>query len=366
MLTAAIIHNHPIHYKELLFRELTARGFSFEVLFTASSSLDRLDTSNAGYRSRCGYAGPYETAPARETVRFVWSSLNELRPGVVIISGYYDVAAWTAWTWAELHRRPKLLWAESNVFDHPRTWWKETVKSAFVRRCDAADVYGRSSLAYLCELGMPEDRITTKRAVLDTRLFSYPGPRCIDRPYQVLLYVGRFAPEKNLEFLLRVFGGMQQGRRDPSLVLALVGYGPLEARLRALASDLGLGRSVQFWGAAQQRELPSFYRRADALILPSLRESWGLVVLEAMGCGLPAIVSDRCGCVADVVTSETGWTFDPHDAASLARVLDSFRRSSPARLERMGRAAAGIASEYSPENCARLVLNSVNSIMCAA
>lgn len=363
MLTAAIVHNHPIHYKDLLFRELQEHGFSFEVLFTASSSLSRLDAPAAGYRFRCGHDGPYETAPPRRTIRFVWSSLTELQPRVVIVSGYYDAAAWSAWTWAELHRRPRILWAESNRFDYPRVWWKEAIKSTFVRRCAAANVYGWSSLSYLRDLGMAEQRITTKRAVVDTRLFAYPGPRCMDRPYKVLLYVGRFSPEKNLEFLLRVFAGLAQSRRDPSTVLALVGYGPLEERLRSLAGDLGLGCSVQFWGSAQQRELPAVYRRADALILPSLHETWGLVVLEAMACGLPAIVSDRCGCAADLVTPATGWTFSPANGACLAGILNDFSRLPHAELERLGRAAAEIARQYSPQNCAQLVMSTVDSLV---
>jgi 1,2-diacylglycerol 3-alpha-glucosyltransferase len=363
MLTAAVIHNHPIHYKDLLFRELQERGLSFEVLFTASSSISRLDAPVAGYRYRCGHDGPYETAPLLRTMRFVWSSLDALKPRVVIISGYYDAAAWTAWIWAELHRRPKLLWAESNRFDYPRTWWKEAVKSAFVRRCAAANVYGRSNLEYLRGLGLDERRITTKRALIDTRLFVYPGPRFTVRPYKVLLYVGRFSPEKNLEFLLRMFAGLAQSRRDPNTVLALVGYGPLEDRLRSLAGDLGLGRSVQFWGSAQQRELPAIYRRADALILPSLHETWGLVVLEAMACGLPAIVSDRCGCATDLVTPATGWAFSPGDATCLAGILSDFSRLPRPELEHMGRAAAEIARQYSPQNCARLVMTTIDSLV---
>jgi 1,2-diacylglycerol 3-alpha-glucosyltransferase len=210
---------------------------------------------------------------------------------------------------------------------------------------------------------MPVGRIATKRAVIDTGLFQYPGPRLSMRQHRVLLYVGRYAPEKNLEFLLRTFARIEQDRSNPRALLAMVGYGPLEDRLRALASDLGLDRTVQFWGAAAQADLPAFYRCADALVLPSLHETWGLVVLEAMACGLPVLISDRCGCTADVVTPETGWTFDPHDAGTLLHAFHDFLDRPDRELEHMGERAALIAGEYSPENSARIVMASVESVL---
>ncbi len=358
MLTAAIVHNHPIHYKNLLFQELQRRGLSFKVLFAASGSVCRLETPSAGYAYRWGYQGPYENAPALAVARFVWNSLGELNPRVVIISGYYDVAAWTAWLWAERHHKPKLLWAESNRFDHPRRRWRERIKTAFVRRCAAANVYGESNREYLRDLGMPDEQITTKRAVVDTGLFRYQPPRGTDRTYPVLLYVGRFSPEKNLERLLRVWA-----RVGPRARLALVGYGPLEARLRTLASELRLGDSVDFRGPVLQQDLPDVYHSADALVLPSLHETWGLVVLEGMACGLPVVISNRCGCARDVVTGATGLTFDPASEDDMLAALRDLLSRPRAELETMGRAASEIASRYSPENSARLVMATIAALV---
>jgi len=363
MLTAAIIHNHPIHYKNLLFQALWRKGLRSEVLFTASGSVNRLDAPAAGYPYRWGYEGPYEKVPPLGAMRFVWSSLSALNPRVVIISGYYDAAAWSAWMWAEAHRRPKLLWAESNRFDYPRGRWKERIKSAFVRRCGAANVYGESNREYLRDLGMRDQRITTKRAVIDTELFTYSPPPSGERPHRVLLYVGRFSPEKNLDRLLRVVGRLARDRACPPTRLKLVGYGPLEDSLRALTNELGLSDAVEFLGPARQPELPSLYRAADALILPSLRETWGLVVLEGMACGLPVAVSNRCGCARDVVTGDTGVTFDPASEDDALRAVRDLMSRPQAELERMGRAASLVARQYSPENSAWLVIETVNSLL---
>jgi glycosyltransferase involved in cell wall biosynthesis len=366
MPTAAIVHNHPIHYKNLLFQELQRRELSFEVLFVASGSHNRLETPSCGYPHRWCYEGSYENAPAPAVARFVWSSLAELDPRVVVISGYYDVAGWAAWAWAELHGRPKLLWAESNRFDYPRRHWKERIKSAFVRRCAAANVYGESNREYLRDLGMPDSRITTKRAVIDTGLFQYSPPRTGEHPRRVLLYVGRFSPEKNLERLLRAWARLVRDRTCPPARLALVGYGPLEESLRGLASELRLWNTVEFRGPALQQELPAVYRGADALVLPSLREPWGLVVLEGMACGLPVAVSNLCGCARDVVSDATGVTFDPCSDEDLLSALRDLMSRPQAQLESMGCAASEVACQYTPQNSARLVMATVASLLAGA
>jgi 1,2-diacylglycerol 3-alpha-glucosyltransferase len=363
----AIVHNHPIHYKHLLFTELKRQRLSFEVLFTAARSSDRMETPPLDpelYHARVGFPGPYERAPRWGTARFIWRSLEEIQPAVVIISGYYDAAAWTAWVWAALRRRARILWAESNVFDYPRRFYKELPKRLFAAGCDLAHVYGTSSKAYLASLGVPEHRIITKRAVVDVRPFLDAPSGDQPKPtHKVLVYVGRFSAEKNLPCLMRAFAALSQDSAAPRMVLALVGYGPLEQELRKLAADLGAGDLVQFWGPASQEELPRLYRRADVFILPSVRDTWGLVVLEAMLSGLPVLVSERCGCAQDLVSPETGWTFSPFDQLRLTQLLDEVSRNPRLVLESMGRRAAALASTYSPENCARIVIDSVNNAL---
>ena len=366
----AIIHNHPIHYNHLLFQELKRQGLQFEVLFTASRSSERIESLNLHddlYRFRAGFDGPYQRHPPLRTWGFVSRSLNEIDPEVVIISGWCDVAAWAAWCWAEAHHRPKILWEESNRFDRPRPFYRELPKRLFVRRCSAANVYGTANKEYLTRLGMAENRIVTKRAVADVSLFLNSDGRPIEKPpYKVLLYVGRFSPEKNLELLTRAFARVRQDYSSPHMVLALVGYGPLESTLRALAERLGTRQTVQFWGPALHNELPGIYRRADAFILPSVRETWGLVVLEAMLSGLPVLVSARCGCAYDLVTPQTGWTFNPYDETGLGRLLEHVCASPREALEQMGEAGRAVAREYSPENCARIIIQTVERVVAEA
>ena len=367
MTSVAIIHNHPIHYKHLLFCALGRCGVDFEVLFTAGSSSNRIEVplpDKEQYRYSIGYPGPYEGARMLPTAQFVWSALNRLRPEVLIISGYYDVAAWSGWLWAERNGVGRILWAESNEFDHKRHQYREILKRLFIKRCDYAHVYGHSNREYLKRLGMAEDKIFIKRAVADTDLLlKAPVPPSKKRDRITLLYCGRYSPEKNLPMLFRAFAKASQSVGNAGLVLKLVGYGPLESDLRKLAQVLGVNDCVEFAGKASHTELPQIYRSADAFILPSTSEPWGLVVNEAMLSGLPVAVSNQCGCAADLVTPETGWTFSPYDETELIGLLTKIALTPRVELERMGSAARVLGSEYSAENCAAVVVQTVDRIL---
>ena len=365
----AVVHNHWIHYKDLLFQAMASRDLDFIVLFTARQSSRRLERDpfqHCAYPYWIAHDGPYETVRQAAVARRVWRALGRVRPSCVIISGWYDAAAWSAWLWSRAHNVPMILWAESNAFDRSRHAPLEAIKRIYTRPFRAAHVYGRSNEEYLLKLGVPRDRIFTKRAVLDTGLFQ-PRPRPSPRPpAKTLVFVGRLSPEKNLHRLLLALGQVPQDAARPRLLLRIVGYGPLEQALRCEVARLALQPFVEFRGPAAQSDLPAIYSAADALVLPSTSEPWGLVVNEAMCCGLPVLVSNRCGCAADLVTPETGWMFDPTDVPRLASTLEWFAGVPPARLAQMGEAARALACQYSPANCAAIVSESILAVLASA
>jgi glycosyltransferase involved in cell wall biosynthesis len=110
-----------------------------------------------------------------------------------------------------------------------------------------------------------------------------------------------------------------------------------------------LGVSATFYGFVNQTELPAIYAAADAIVLPSRSETWGLVVNEAMACGLPAVVSDTVGCAPDLVEPRTtGAVFAMGNIAALAQAIQSVfaldlpstRRHLTERIEAYSPAAA--------------------------
>jgi glycosyltransferase involved in cell wall biosynthesis len=365
----AIVHNIPISYKHLLFSALARKGLDFEVLFLASGSKDRIevpDLLSSPYRFRTGFQGRYEALPRWHTASYVWRSLDEIRPGVVIISGWRDVGAWAAKFWCIFHRRPHILWAESNHFDHPRVFWKELVKATFLRGFAAAQVYGTTNAEYLAELGIDSKKIWRKRAVADVELFKLAeqdGPR--DHSPKVILFVGRLAPEKNLEFVLEAWQRLPLEVRQ-RLLLRIVGYGPLGGSLRLKAESLGLNDTVEFAGSRKHSELAEVYHSADIILLPSISEPWGLTVNEGMLCGLPAIASERCGCARDLINPGTGWSFHHSDSAGFCRILEKIAAMPLDDLRTMGKNAAAVAREYSADNCAKIVMDCVFAMVPSA
>lgn len=174
-----------------------------------------------------------------------------------------------------------------------------------------------------------------------------------------LLYVGRFAPEKGLARLIRAMGSaaLRGGLR---LIVAGGdgGRDPVVREMRALCRRLGLEDRVRFAGRVEQRGLPSFYSAADALVLPSAYESFGMVALEALACGTP-VVATRVGAMEAIVRpGENGELAQGFDPDSLAQAVAVWRERArvrppdPAAIRRTvlgyawGRVAAGVLRVY--------------------
>jgi glycosyltransferase involved in cell wall biosynthesis len=127
----------------------------------------------------------------------------------------------------------------------------------------------------------------------------------------------------------------------PELKLRIVGDGSERASLQTRADELGIGERVEFLGTLSGDRLAREYRAADLLVMPSLREGFGVVLVEALACGTP-VVATRSGGPADIVDGDKlGELVEPGDADALARgirlALDRVGDFDPAFLARTAR-----------------------------
>ncbi|MBI3948761.1 MAG: glycosyltransferase [Armatimonadetes bacterium] len=151
----------------------------------------------------------------------------------------------------------------------------------------------------------------------------------------LLVYAGRLAPEKRLDFLLRAVAPLG---RTHDFYLLLVGGGPSEAALRARAADLGLSDRVRFAGVVAHHQMSDYYAAGDLFVFPSTSDTLGLVLLEAMSAGLPCVAVGVNGPSEVVENGVTGILTPFEEAAFSAAVA---RLLSDGRLRReMGVAAA--------------------------
>jgi len=241
-------------------------------------------------------------------------TLENERPDVVVISGWDQAAYWQAAWWCRRTGTPFVLQNESSLLSASRTRGPWMVpKRLMIRLASTYVAYGSKARDYLLRLGAFADRIHTGLNTVDVEALAEAVRRERANPnFQKLraryprvmfLYVGQLIPRKRVDLLLHAI--KQLGANDVGVLV--VGSGPEEERLRTLASSLGV-RNVFFEGFHQPEELPRYYALADALVLQSEREVWGLVVNEALAAGLYVVCSDHVGAGFDLI--RPGWNGD--------------------------------------------------------
>jgi 1,2-diacylglycerol 3-alpha-glucosyltransferase len=287
----------------------------------------------------------------------LWCRLSSLNPEAVLVPGYYTLPAIVAALWAKANRRKSVLMTESTAHDHKRIWWKEKTKAILIRSLfDWAIAGGQAHVRYLNQLGFSSDRITPFYDVVDNKFFRErslalrrQSATAFGLPRRYFLYIGRLAPEKNLDGLLAAW--LIYRDNGGTWPLVIVGDGPLAEALRCSADASSYAADIHFIGHKSSSELPTYYAFAGCFVLPSTREPWGLVVNEAMASGLPVIVSNRCGCVENlVIPGRNGFIFEPSENGELARCLHQLEMFDDVQLAQMGTHSIEIVSNYSPEN----------------
>jgi glycosyltransferase involved in cell wall biosynthesis len=185
-------------------------------------------------------------------------------------------------------------------------------------------------------------------------------------PEKYFMASARFLPKKNLVTLLRAYADYVRRSPVPGWDLVLLGDGPLRSQLLAECERLRITGKVHFPGFVQYDELPMYYALAGAFVHASIGEPWGLVVNEAMASGLPLIVSNKCGCVPELLEQgRNGFSFSPEDVDELAALLLRMTAFSDAERELMARTSRKIIGSWSIARFANGLRDAVSAAECA-
>ncbi len=199
-----------------------------------------------------------------------------------------------------------------------------------------ADVVTAGSMRYLDEArsaaNLDDERLAFAPLGVDLETFSPEGRHLEMTP--TVINVGSLQPVKGQADLIRAFRFVAD--RAPNARLAIVGDGPLRARLERLARELDLTGRLHFAGDLRHERLPDVYRQATVFVQASLHEAQGMAVLEAAACGVP-IVGTPVGALADLAP-DAAVTSPPGDPLRLAQAILSVL-DDPARGRELGQAA---------------------------
>jgi glycosyltransferase involved in cell wall biosynthesis len=306
----------------------------------------------------------------REVCRAILSG----RYDVVWIHGYSSLNSVAAMLAARLRRIPVLLREEATLLDRrplPTRAAKAVALPLLLR--NAYGLYiGKENERFFQRYGVPESKLFFAPYSVDNAFFQQQAMTLRQQRHSlrlsfglppdvpVILFCGKLIPKKDPLSLLKAFAAL---RRRHECALFFAGDGPLRAEIEAFVGGNNVP-DVRISGFLNQSEVSKAYAAADVLVLPSIeRETWGLVVNEAMNFELPIIVSDKVGCASDLVRpDENGYIVRASDPDHLMHplrllILDSARRREFGRRSRL------VIDSWKLEDTAAGIATAVRAVM---
>lgn len=215
---------------------------------------------------------------------------------------------------------------DSKFDDYQRSIWREFGKKIMHLPYWGGLAASRRSVDYMRFLGIRPNRIEINYDTLSidrirTLAAAPPAPSGFPFSERHFTIVARLVPKKNLSMALEAYS-LYCGQVDKPRGLHICGAGPLEAELRRLVEAKGLQQLVVFHGFVQSDQVSRTLARSMALLLPSVEEQFGLVVIEALAMGVPVILTDQCGARDALVRSGVnGFIVEPDNPKGFAFFL---------------------------------------------
>jgi glycosyltransferase involved in cell wall biosynthesis len=289
----------------------------------------------------------------------VWRRIARGRYALIHLAGWGHPVLMASLLLGKLYRIPVTVESDTPAPHRPPAWKGAIKRLVYPWLFSLPDSFlpgGLRQAAYLRDYGVPEDRIQIAQMTVDVEQIrrQIDGRRSdlresfrerfrIGRERVCILYVGRLESHKGIEDLLHAYRVVSR----PGLMLLVVGNGSLRATVQAAEKE---SEWIRYAGRLSGDEIWQAYCAADFLVVPSRAEPWGLVVNEAMAMGLPVIVSDRVGCIDDLVQDEgTGLIVPAESPEALAEAIVRLA-DAPQLRTKLGAHAARLISAWTLRN----------------
>jgi len=335
---AVILNNEILPYRVPLFQALHDRSdLEIRVIFSTARSWERtwtIDPATLTFPHRilpgiC-LRPPKSRFSEKRSIYInptLFPELVRLKPDVII--GYeFSVPSMTALLYARIARRPLLIWSECTpLTDRHLTQGQRWTRRVIIPRVQGFFGTSPPACRNLIAQGAPPERVAEAPQVHQVDWIVRQAAQAREKNSSsdgLILYVGSLIERKGIGLLLDAFAQVRV--RHPSIRLRIVGEGPLRGKLEKKTAQAGLQDRVDFAGFVEPAGIPSEYAEAGLFILPSLEETFGVVVVEALACGVPVICSSFAGVSTYLKDGEDAYVVDPNDTELLAgrigRLLD--------------------------------------------
>jgi glycosyltransferase involved in cell wall biosynthesis len=333
MKSLAIAATHPIQYYVPIYRELS-KNVNLHVFYNRiPTSQEQGSGYGVAFQWDVDLLSGYTQSAHQKGRDELLQGIRDRRWSAVLIHGWHDSLSANVITEASRYKVPLFIRGDSHLHT-PRPFWKrwlnEIIQPSYLRKFAACLNVGTWNEEYYRHFGVPSERIISSPHCVDNAWFHERSTQVKPMRAQlrktweipdsafVFLFVGRFISVKQLHLFLHALQDCQKsGAHFHGL---LVGSGPFRKELENQARHLNV--PTTFTGFLNQTEVLRAYAAADALVLPSHSETWGLVVNEALACGLPCIVSDKVGSHPDlIIPNVTGQVFQSENLEALSAAL---------------------------------------------
>ena len=251
-------------------------------------------------------------------IRTVWHFLLVFHIAIfkkpdAIVGFYIFPHALYAFICGKILRKPAI----ACIVDWPGIWHLKRRLIPILKRCDIITTTGTKTKEFLIKQGVKKNKLFILPDSIDTERFK---PLFLPKKYDII-FVGRIAPAKNVDTLLRVIAKVKQSKSN--LTVGIVGDGPLMASMKTLAVQLGVMDIVEFLGFRKD-PIEHYYNSAKIFVLTSYYEGLPMAMLEAMACDIPCVVPD-VGDITDAALNGVNAIVinDPYDVDGFADAIIS-------------------------------------------
>jgi glycosyltransferase involved in cell wall biosynthesis len=343
----AIISSHPIQYNAPLFALMAERGeFELRVFYTWGE-----DAVKPKFDPDFGKVIEWDI-PLLEGYSYQFLKNVAKDPGSHHFLGIdnphliHDIEEWGAdvvwiWGWSFKSHLKALRYFHGKI----PVWFRgdsvslsrPKVLKSLLRRVYLKWVYSHVDLAfhvgehnknYYLENGLDSDQLVlASHAVDNNRFFNtlvsseaieqFRASLGFSETDFVILFAGKLEPRKNPFYLKQIWEYIV----STNIKLLIVGNGPLENELKLICKS---DDRIQFLDFQNQTQMPILYQSCNALILPSMSETWGLAMNEAMASGIPVLASENCGGAIDLIQENCGFIFPLNDPQMVAKTIENW------------------------------------------